>query len=74
MARMVDQYNLLITVNAYLICVVREIDLVEYLSRFVLYGFNLNLMGWVLALAIPDSFLQPLQRILSYGMPPCPQE
>jgi hypothetical protein len=39
--------------NPYLICIIREVDLMEYLCCFVLNGFYLHLMGWILSLSIP---------------------
>lgn len=50
--------------NIYLICIVREIDLVEDLCCFMLNGFYLHLMGWILSLPIPKCLLESLQRVL----------
>jgi hypothetical protein len=56
--------NIMTDKKPYLICIIREIDLVEDLCCFVLNGFYLYLMGWILPLSIPKCLLESLQRIL----------
>lgn len=54
--------------------VVWEIDFVKYLRGFVLYSLHFYLVRGVLPLAVSQGFLQPLQRVLRYGMPPRAQK
>lgn len=42
------------------VSVVGEVDLVEDLGSFVLDGFHLDLMRWILPLTVSQCLLQPL--------------
>ncbi len=58
----------------YLVRVVWKVDFVEDLGRFVLDGFDFDLVGWVLALAVAQCLLQSLQRVGGDWMAARPQE
>ena len=58
----------------YLVCVVWEVDFVEYLSCLVLDSLHLHLVRRVFPLAVSEGLLQSLGRVQSYGMSPGPQE
>ena len=60
--------------ESHLVCLVREVDLVIYLRRFVLYRFHLDMVRWVAPLASPSRPLQPLQAVHGDGMPPTVDE
>jgi len=46
--------------DPYLICIIWEIDLMEYLCCFVLNGFHFHLVGWIFPLSIPKGLLESL--------------
>lgn len=48
--------------------------LMEYLRSFVMNGLDFYLVRWVFTLAMFEGLLQPVERVLSYGMPSCSQE
>jgi hypothetical protein len=57
-----------------LVGVVREVHLVEDLSRLVLNRLDFDLVRGVLPLSVPQRLLEPLQRILRDGVSAAPQK
>ena len=60
--------------QAYLIRIIREVDLVEDLSGLVLNGLNLNLMRRIFPLTVTQRFLKPLNGIQRDGVTPGTQK
>ena len=56
----------------YLVGVVREVDLVEYLCGLVLDGLDLDLVRRVLPLPVAQRLLQPLHRVHGDRVAPRP--
>ena len=56
----------------YLVSVVREVDLVEYLCGLVLDGLDLDLVRRVLPLPVAQRLLQSLHRVHGYRVAPRP--
>lgn len=51
-----------------LIGIIREVNLVENLGRFVLNGFHFYQMGWVFPGSIPQGFLESLNAVCCQGV------
>ena len=66
--------TVLIPPPSYLVCLVREVDLVIYLGCLVLYSLHLHMVRWVPPLPPPGRPLQPLEAVHGYRVPPAVDE